>query len=615
MSLLAAGMLLTTGYGVATAAVQTSVPAKEAKSEEETPQKPYGPDIQLSLQISEEECYVEGELVAPTELMGDWYTGTSDKPIDGSMTIRLVKSLTYSDDKPILIEEWENVEPGQKLQFTDKDVTIGQSWQYRGIAVYNEQESEEWYGKLGIYVGLRPLRVTDLTLTADKATPPITVSLTVPNGFMDEDNYPNFTYTPTRVYVTRGFCPVDEWEQQDVHMIWEKANPEVDTPITFQDTNEGKPMEEGTYYYEVFVEWQWGESYAESASIGLYQDSPGSPQNVEATPVNNGMLITWDPVVEAYGNGYLDPESVLYDVYRYYGYEDTEMIGENIKETEFFDDLEGIDEQMMIAYQIFAKNDKGQSSQWDGQSESVIVGPACPLPFVETFGKKGQYSTEPDMLWINRSLNGGYISWVVDSYATYYLPDWSPIHIKPTDSSKGVAYAGFADWQPTGECDYISGDIDFKGHDEGMVTVRYYGHPDALADLSIDVIRHDEESDEYISETIWSHTINADEEGWIGTTASFAGYTGCDKVSINLRATCDEEPSNGIYIPVVVEYISLQATDGPGSGIEMNETYVVSTQYFSLQGVRLSNPEKGMPVIRRATLSNGKVITSKVVLK
>ncbi len=613
MSLLAAGMLLSTGYGVANAAVQTSAPAKEAESGDETQQVPYGPDINLGFKINGDKCYVEGTIKAPTELMGNWETGTSDKPIEGTMTIRLEKLIQNSEDKPIVVEEWENIEPGQEVTFTDTDVTIGETWVYHSYAICDGVKSEEWYGTQGAYIGLRPNEVTDFVATSNKGAAPITVTLTVPDGFSGSDIYTDIKYVPTRVYVTRGYVPKGEYDQLDVHQVWEQANPTVGTPITFEDSNEGIALEEGTYHYEAFVEWAWGESFSQTTSVGIYQDAPSSPQNVMAAPVNGGMLITWDAVTEPLGNGYLDPESVVYDVYRYYGYQDTRLIGENIKETEFLDDLAGIDKQIVLQYQIFAKNDNGSSTQWDGLSEAVIAGPACPLPFVEAFGTKGQYSITSDMLWVNRSLEGS-ISWVVDNYATYYLPDWTGIDIKPTDESKGVAYVTFYSWQPTGECTYTSGDIDFQGHDEGMVTVRYYGHPDGLANLNIDLLRHDVEADEYISETIWSHSIKADKEGWIEASASFIGYTGCDKLCLILRAIGTETSESGIYIPVAVEYVSLQATD-QGSSVELNDADVVSTQYFTLQGVGISNPEKGMPVIRRATLSNGKVITSKVVIK
>lgn len=586
-------------------------------------QKPYGPDIDLKFMIDNDNPRVEGSIVAPTMLMGDWETGTPETEITGTMKIKLVKwySDPYSDTREIIdVMEWTNVSPKEQLTFTDYDIEIGRDLRYRAIAIVGGLESEEWYGSLGVYTGIRPLQAEELMLSADKGQAPVNVSFIIPDGVRNAEDFPGIEYKPTEVYVTRSFRKLDTWDDSDPVVIWGESDPEVDTVINFTDDNNGQPMPEGTYTYNVYVSWHWGESFETSGRIGLFMDAPGTPEDIVATPNVDGVLITWSEVTKPSDIGYLDPSSVTYDVYRYFGYDDTEIIKEGLTETEFTDNLEGIDKQIRISYQIIAKNDKGSSSTWGGISNELIVGPACPLPFVETFSGVGPWELPTsDMLWTTTySIDGA--SWAVGSKAsaTIYDPEYKSVIIEPSEGYKALAYTNFASWYPTGETSYISGDIDFSGHSKGKVTFRYYGHPKGMVKLYVDVMRYDEsvvdEGDEAAYETVWSGSINAENEGWIEKTVEFSGFASSDKINLRLRAVNDVIPEDGLFIPACVEYIKVEATDG-STGVGSLNADEISVEYYDMKGMRLAAPVKGQPIIRKSVMNDGTVRTSKVILK
>lgn len=577
---------------------------------------------------------MDGVLYAPTTWLYDWETEAPARPIEGTMTIRVVRSCFDLDIKDELVAEYLDVKPDQKIEWSDPDVIIGQSWTYRGIAIVDGVENEEWYSQAGMYTGIRPLSVTGYDVTSDSGKAPVTVTLTVPKGVRDASMFPEMAaaYKPERVYITRQYVEPDGWDYTDPELVWEQLNPEFDTEYVFEDNNNGETMPEGTYAYNAYVSWKWGESFEESKRVGLYLDKPAYPENVKAVTNEQGVLVTWDAVTGAAGIGYINPEDVIYDVYRYYGYDDTELIGSDIKATEYVDDLAGIDHPVKLEYQVIAKNEKGGSDEYYGRSNSIVVGPAAPLPFTEQFLEGDAWSAETDNIWIEGTLEGS-ATWEIRPKATYYDAAWNSFYITPTAPSKGLAYTTFSSWAPDGVVVLTSNAIDFKGHDAGEVTLGYHTAPGCLVELAVEIMTEFDPSegsstvspyapaeglnpttlDTAKTVTAWSGSCNG-EEGWQTVTVPFEGFGAYDTIYVRLKATQNDVPEDGIYVPAAVQYVHLDATDEYNSvaGIAAD---AVSSQYYNLQGIRVAAPLKGEPTIRRSVMTDGSVRTTKVIVK
>lgn len=631
---LVAGAIVASGLAMTANAQESLLPAFDVPSKTVAKiQRPAGPEFEGYFDIIDGVAIVEGVLYAPTEWLYDWETQTEARPIEGTMTIRVVKSCYDLGIKDELVAEYLDVVPDQKIEWSDPDVVIGQGWTYRGIAIVDGIENDEWYSQYGVYTGIRPLSVTGLTIKSENGAAPVTVSFKVPDGVRSAEDFPGIIYKPARVYITRQFQEIDSWDYTDPELVWEAFDPEFDKEYTFVDDNNGEPMPEGTYAYNVYVAWMWGESFEESKRVGLFFDKPENPENVKAANVADGVLITWDAVTEAGGLGYLDPASVVYDVYRYFGYDDTQLIASDLTETKFIDNLEGIDKPTKLEYQVIAKNEHGESDNYYGRSNSLVVGPAAPLPFTEAFSVADTWgNVETDNIWIEGVLQGN-AYWGISNRATYYDASWNSYYIYPTPPSMGLAYTAFSSWSPDGEIVLTSNAINFKGHDAGEVTLSYHTMPGCLVNLAVEIMTEFDPTeggqevspyalvktenpttlDTAKTETVWSGSANG-EEGWQSVTVPFSGFGAYDTVYVRIKATQNDIPEDGIYIPAAVQYISLDATDEYDSVQGINAD-AVSSEYYNLQGIRVAAPVKGEPTIRRSVMSDGSVRTSKVIVK
>lgn len=625
-TMLAAGVLLAGGASLATA-LPAAVPAAITTADE-APKIPNSGEIMVTFGIEGEKGSVKGVFTAPTMFMSDWETGTDETPITGKIQKVVITRECYDQDiHDVPVAEYTDVEPGAVIEFTDEP-TIGADWNYRSVVTVDGVDSESWGGQMSLYAGVRPNAVEKNTLTgvSTNGQAPVTLSFVMPDGYVNLDgNFNGLEYKPESVYVTRAFRTVGSWESLDRHEIWRQENPVPGETYTLVDDNNGQDMPEGTYDYRVVVTWQWGESQGTDMSVGLYLDTPAGPQNVVAEATAGGALITWDAVEAGASNGYVDPSTIVYDVYRYENYTRGWLVAENVEGTSAIDNLEGIEKPTQMSYQVVARNEAGSSSEWDGISNIVTVGPASPLPFEETFSTQGSWQLTPDNLWTGVIYEGNSI-WEAGSEAYYTDEAGNSQIVKPSESGHGLAYAGFNGWSPTGKTGYISGDIDFRGHDKGVVKFRYYTHPQGIVKMRLDVMRYDDgqpgegggvmpTSADDAFETVWEGSNFGETAGWVAVEVPFEGFGDADKINIRFMAENAEASASNTYVPAAIEYVRVEAAEDVSvEGIEAAGE-VVETRWFNMQGVRISAPAKGEVSIRRSVMANGAVRTEKVIVK
>lgn len=619
-SLIAAGLLTCTA-----ASVQAAVTAPQgvvAVADDPYPdQKPYGPDLTMEfVATSENSAVTKGKIICPTNMMSDWQTGAPERPITGKIEkVYVVKSCSDLNQNDIPVTEWTDLNPGEELEFTDNDILLGYNWNYVAYAVVNGNTSESWYGSHGVYTGFRPQSPESIKGTCVEGHAPVTVSMIIPDGVQGTLS-DGITYKPERVYVTRTYRPVDDYTYTDPVEVWSQENPETGVEISFVDTNNGDAMEEGVYSYNCYVTWKWGESYPGSVNVGLYEDAPGVPQKITAYPTEEGAVITWTAPIEGNTGGWVNPNTLTYDVYRYINYDRGQLVASDVKGLSAIDNLEGIDKQLIMQYQVIAKNDKGKSSDWGGICEGIVVGPPCALPFVENFPVKG-YSTTTDNLW-SRQIYAGDANWYTSSSSYFYDDQDNFVNIQPSMEGHGLVMTGYASYYPQGVSCYMSGDIDFSEFEQGTLTFSYYTHPLGSVDLAADIVRYDdftpeqsdvmpvEEGDAY--EMVWFGNC-AGEEGWQEVSVDFTGFKDSDTVMIRFRAIQDV-PESGIYVPACIQYVKLEGRTGDVH-VDTVGAEVSSVEYYNLQGLRINAPAQGEVSIRRTVLTDGTVRTSKVAVK
>lgn len=101
-------------------------------------------------------------------------------------------------------------------------------------------------------------------------------------------------------------------------------------------------------------------------------------------------------------------------------------------------------------------------------------------------------------------------------------------------------------------------------------------------------------------------------ENWSATTTTVEADSDFIVVQIGVYGTSGDDGQGGNgENQVSISASGFSLTDG--AGIEMIGAEALSTEYFSLDGVRVANPAKGSIVIAKSIMSNGKVRVAKVV--
>ena len=453
---------------------------------------------------------------------------------------------------------------------------------------------------------------------AASITGPVTLTFSAPDGVDGECDIP---FVPASVWITRTFAPRDteEGDDDDIDfapsrepvVIWRTDNATAGQAFTVVDDNDGKPMPKGVYTYTGYTSWQWGESMPYNAvTIGLFEDAPDSPTNVRATLTDEGALITWKPSTkgQGYPEGYVDPATLRYDVYRYEDYSLTKLIAENIAETEVIDPLDDITTLQTMSWRVIAHNDLGTSA-YGGITPAIAVGPAIEMPFVETFSKY-DYDYAADNIWSVEQIDNTDLQWYVGELAYGENPKGEWLHFYPQgypNANHGMAYVSVSQYATPGTTGYTTSRMDFSKYATGQLTFSYFTHPDASGKLAIDLTFFGSRE----PMTLWEGSLRGEEEGWKQETVSFSGLDDVDMMQLRLLATLEKSTTNW-YIPIMVDYIKLEGVDYVGVDtlpVDQNAT----TEYFNLQGMRISNPAKGQIVIRRATGADGRTSTTKVI--
>lgn len=135
---------------------------------------------------------------------------------------------------------------------------------------------------------------------------------------------------------------------------------------------------DGEYQISVTVSNSAGSSPAAKTTVYVGHDVPVTPK-VEARYADSSFTVTWNPVTAGVHGGYVDAESICYDVTRYPG---EVVVAEGVKETTIVDAVPEPTEFTLCRYAVVARNAAVSSAP--GFSNSIALGAVTP-PFVESF--------------------------------------------------------------------------------------------------------------------------------------------------------------------------------------------------------------------------------------
>lgn len=462
--------------------------------------------------LSEDGSSIEISLKAPT-LSHHSLGSVNDEPLSYITRIDLYRNINYGDYSKI--HSFENPTPGETLNYSDTDLSIGGYYFYKAIVYvgsccdYGEYPAEE------IMVGQRPGDVTDFTATSTKGKAPVIISLRAPSVDLAGQELKE----KVSIALTR---------YDAVDLLWKNVNTwtnvEAGSLLQYSDT---EPTEGEMYQYKAVCSTASGNSYGELIDIYVGVDLPAAPTDVNAQIVDNGVLVNWTAPTVGANNGYVDFENLTYIVYRGNGYSDYDAteIARDVKDCSFID-TRNCDEEENVRYFV-----KGVSMEMEGYSASsnlILVGPPSTLPYKEGFNTlKDDYIVADHASW---SISSPELSanWAFADVAQLLEDE----EVAPYEGA-GLAFAYYGPYNTEERDDYLtSGRIDISNAAEVKASFKAYVLPEYDSTLVFELIKNDG-TVEPLHELCFE---NFDEQGWQLVECDLTAYKAASPVQLRFHA-------------------------------------------------------------------------------
>lgn len=510
-----AGLLAVAASGIAIAQLATA-PAQQAVAPpavtadgdvDPTTLKPLAPKVQVKLNINFDTHAMIPEITITAPTQGrddDW----ASHDMAAFTKITLTRSLGYFGD-PEAVRTWDNVTAGQVLTYADTDSSLESGKEYYYYAIAYNGEKEGFQGSESVTIGLEPTTPDSPEAKSTGGFAPVTVSYTCPQlttggGWYDDPEPMPDGVTYTKIVLTKQ-NPDGTKVELDVQL-----NPEPGKTYTITDTDETQ----GSRKYSVQTFTDFGnseESYATTVYIG--EDYPSAVTDLQAREVDGKVELTWTAPEEGYNNGHFDASKVYYTVYRMKtNYDnDPELIGNNIKECRFVDDLANVTEEREVYYRVHADNGveipANVKHPYTDTRTPLVVGPAGKLPFLETFNSGSKYSKTFDKRWTeNFPSYGGFNShYVMNERWFYYGENEDEVTIVAgTGGGTGddelgpdaYYFVNASSWSTSKEPGYIeTGKLDFSDVSKPMLSFYYIPIKGSCGSIDIEVTTGETDSE------------------------------------------------------------------------------------------------------------------------
>lgn len=402
-----AGLLAVAASGIAIAQLATA-PAQQAVAPpavtadgdvDPATLRPLGPKVsaKLNIDFGTRDIIPEITVTAPTQGRdADWV----NHDMQSFTKITLTRQLGWNGEE-VPLKTWENVTAGEVLTYVDNDPTLETGKEYTYTAIAYNGDVNGYEGSEDVTVGLVPTTPDTPKAKSTDGFAPVTVSYTCPaetEGEYYEDPVP----FPEGVHYTKIVLTRQNPDGTKVELDVQQ-NPEPGKTYTVTDTDETQ----GSRSYSVQTFTDFGNSdtsYPVKVYIG--EDYPSKPTDLEAREVDGKVELTWTAPAAGYNGGHFDPAKTYYTVYRIKNDDSSnmELIGNNVKECRFVDELANVTEECEVRYRVFAENgveipESDRRYLYAETNTGLVVGPAAKLPFLETFNSGSKWSKAFDKRW------------------------------------------------------------------------------------------------------------------------------------------------------------------------------------------------------------------------
>lgn len=338
---------------------------------------------------------------------------------------------------------------------------------------------------------------------------------------------------------------------------------------------------------------------------------PVAPSDVKAESTPDGVVITWQPVSEDVDENPVDPEEVIYDVYRCDASDEKVLVGEDLVETTYTDVIGEVTGEVFYRWQVIAKSADGSSSSYEGYSPTLSFGDGASLPYVETFNTKSGWSMGPDNYWLADN-GGGWDGFDVDTELYSDLTD-EGFYVYGADYTEekedGFLYFEPSKWSAS-DVSYTSGNINLSDAVNPVLSFKHYVFPTAHNNFQVSLLDAEGNTHE-----LHNATPDGEKFGWKDNEYPLSAFKG-QKVRIQVHTAYnpDAAPDSGVRAPICLDSFKVADTT-PSGVVGVTGNLAGETTYYSIDGRRLTAPVSGQLVIKVQREADGKVSATKELVR
>lgn len=267
---------------------------------------------------------------------------------------------------------------------------------------------------------------------------------------------------------------------------------EPGTQLSWTDTQ----VFQGHNTYHVVAANAEGTGLSATATGYIGHDTPEAAGNLRARgdATNANAILTWTAPENGSNGGYLDTESILYNIYGGTSIWSLSLIASNVKETKFEDKLDCTGPQSQRTYIVESCSDTGIGGR---DTATVALGDLYPYPLAEMF--ENYLNSE----WVNTILTNYNASWMVSNEQDGI-----------TSVDEGTGFLQFHKWADDENAALgilESPKVSMASSSNPWLTLSFYHNPQADSRKQIAVGYRVNDGDFVELATL---TAKGDEEGW-----------------------------------------------------------------------------------------------------
>lgn len=496
--------------------------------------------------------------------------------MEADITKVVVQRITDNFASIVTVGQIDAPAKGEELSFTDKDLQYG-AYMYRVIVYVGSTHSNEWDWTAikTVVVGQIPADFEDKDVSATVEGNKVTLRYTIPTlSTLGEPLVMDVNCTVSEMTGSEPPTYVDLTTQQNVtpgqeysHVI-ENAKNGTHTYCLQASTLSG--ANNGIYRYCI--------------NVFVGQDLPGQVGNAQAKLTDEGVVITWEAPVRGQNGGDMgDPALFKYNIVRKTNIFDGAgvTVASGISELSYTDKVSTSKETTYI-YEISAVNAQGEGA--GSFTNSIFVGEASTLPFIDNFDTIDQYGNISfDRMW-QKDYTGYYCTWYT-SGAGFYINE-NNANVQPHNGN-GLAYAMYSSWGVTDKWDALtSGYINFSDAAYPVLTLWIYDINNDGSDMTLSIQTITESVNVTTEKEI--HLGEAESDGWVKHTVLLPSLSNAASGQIRLRTDAHGSKCYAVVIDeLLVEnnesiYTGINAVLPSATSVIANgKTYSVSGQQVS----------------------------------